>query len=91
MPIGGLPVLLVNEHVRRLYFLATFGDEFFAFPTKFTEIIEFDTDGVVVQVNPSEMKAFPGVPRFHVEGYELDNVPVAVDHEMGGCRHVRSG
>ena len=79
MPIGGLPVLLVDEHVRRLYFLATFGDEGIALLAKFSEVVKFDTDGVVVQVNPPEVKTFPGVPRLHVERYELDNVPVPVD------------
>ena len=91
MPIGGLPVLLVDEHVRRLYILATFGDEGIALLAKFSEVVKFDTDGVVVQVNPPEVKTFPGVPRLHVERYELDNVPVPVDHEMGGCRHIRPG
>ena len=33
----------------------------------------------MVQVNPSEMKTLPGMPGFHVERHELDDVPVPVD------------
>ena len=67
MPIGGLPVRLVDEHVRRLYFLATFGDESFTFPEKYDDNIKFDADGVAVQVNSSEMTTNHGMQRFHVE------------------------
>ena len=88
VPVREFVVRVVRVDLGRHYFHPTFGEKTFAFSLQFSEVVEFNADREMIEFGTSPVVAAPGVPCLHVEGHELDELPVTGDHEVGGCSHV---
>ena len=85
----GFPVVRVDLRGHDLF--PEFREELESSPVKFSGIIQFNPDRITVQTRPSRVPATPGMPRFRVKRYKLNDLPVPPDHQMGGSSHVRAG